>query len=234
MKIGISKPRDLSAEEFLLSSSHRDSVDVSEWDALDLLEVSSRTRSKIFKTLHQSPHRTVISVSSAYLFRNREAGRERIELLSELTEAFSAMAILVRWSGPPTDGAADASSLGADAALAQLPHLLASGTEWWIDSGRELPAHPLEPAAATDSRAALVFDPLWHSVPRGVRTPIFKLHGWHPSRWIRYYGQEQLTRLEKLCRRHEPRVVLFGHSMRNDEALRFRAMLHQSGEPALH
>ncbi len=222
MKIGISKPRDVSPECFLLSSTLRDAVDVSEWDTLDLLETSSRTRSKIFKALQGSRHRTVISASSTYLFRNREATQERLEILSELAEIFSAMAVLVR----RTSAAADAA-----AALSRQPLLLPGGTEWWIDSGRELLAPPNELSAVKDSRPSVVIDPLWHSITRGVRAPVFKLHGWHPSRWIRYYGQEQLLQLQKLCFRHEPRVVLFAHSMRNDEALRFRAMLHQSDAP---
>jgi hypothetical protein len=220
VKIGISKPRDLSPEDFLLSSAHRDSVDVSEWDALDLLEVSSRTRSKIFKTLHQSRHRTVISVSSAYLFRNPEASQERLEILSEMADIFSAMAVLVRWSKTPTNE------------VFTLPRL-AGGTEWWIDSGRELPEAPHEPATANDSRPAVVIDPLWHSISRTLRAPVFKLHGWHTSRWVRHYGPEQLLRLLKLCHRHEPRAVLFAHSMRNHESLSFLRLLHQSDEPAL-
>jgi hypothetical protein len=210
VKIGISKPRGHRPEEFLLSQQWIDQVDLSEWDLLDLLEIGSRTRSRIFRALDSSQHRTILSVAAAYLFRNPEALSERMEVLGELAESFRSQAILIR-----THANLASTSMSA----------LRSSVPFWVDRGRD------QSPALSSANALEVLDPLWHSIPRNARGRVFKLHGWHHSRWVRYYGEEQLRKLARSCRKHQPKVVLFAHSMRNEEALSFREQLRQSGEP---
>ena len=211
-RIGISRPRGFTPAEFLLSREQVEAVDLTEWDVLDLLEVGARTRARIRRMLEGSGHRTILSTAPAYLFRDPDSTSEKITLLEELAEAFCAEAVLLR----------------PGAALEQAPRdwRPPKGLACWRDEG-QTPRSQLRPHSSTTA----VVDPLWQPLSgRTKHRGPFKLHGWHPSRWIRYYGREQLEVLATTCRRHEPTAVLFAHSMRNEEALTFRRLLARSDE----
>lgn len=211
MKIGISKPRGFDPETFLTSAEWLEKIQLSEWDLLDLLDTGARARARILARLASTEHRIVISASSAYLFRSHDAQAERLEILSELSLTFRATAILLRISG-----------------FVETPWSPPAGVRLWFDSERvEKPAT----AQRSATKAEAVVDPLWHSPARLATARIYKVHGWHPTRWIRYYGALQLTQLARRCQRNAPEVVLFGHSMRNEEAINFRELLTRSCGP---
>jgi len=204
MKIGISRPRALSPGQFLCDPLWTSRIALSEWDLLDLIDVSARQQSAIHKTLASSSHRTILGVSAKYLLSNPEATSERISILLELAEAFVASSVLIR------------SSREELVAIEQSLSKPLSSIEVWVDCGRELPQTRLLP---------VIEDPLWHRISTARSSGLFKLHGWHPARWVRYYGPERLQQLARLAAKHRPRVILFAHSMRNEEALRFQELL---------
>lgn len=59
---------------------------------------------------------------------------------------------------------------------------------------------------------ACVSDPLWHS--GAVFGDLWKIHGWHPNRWVRLYAPSELKELKRLASLHRPRFVILGHSQR--------------------
>lgn len=57
-----------------------------------------------------------------------------------------------------------------------------------------------------------VSDPLWF---RGKAwSPYWRIHGWHPERWVRLYSKEDLRFLAQLASELKPRYVILGHSQR--------------------
>ncbi len=217
--VGISQPRGLSPTQFLLDRSREAlwrQVALSEWDLLELLELSARDVERVRTQLASISHQIVISASALFLFKNPDAAPERLSILRELTESLRARAVLIRMGAQQVEQA-----------LPWAPEQASPGPlELWLDYGKEWPA-PLPPSPLRFSGTTrLVRDPLWHSLKTASNqaSAVYKLHGWHPSRWIRYYGAEQLKQLARLCRRHPPAALLFAHSMRNEEGVRFERL----------
>lgn len=61
-------------------------------------------------------------------------------------------------------------------------------------------------------RTYCVSDPLWFEGE--VWGDYWKIHGWHPDRWVRLYSRESLLNLKSWAARHEPRFVVLAHSQR--------------------
>ena len=207
MKVGITKPRGSGAEQFLLHSNEPALISLSEWDALDLVEIPARKRARIRQRLTPFNHQIIVGVPSSFIFANSEVTSERISIVEEIAEDFNAKLIFLRL----TAGRFDPGEIQN--------WVKQSEKNVWVDQGREEVSRPL---------ARVIIDPLWQPTARGTRNGIFKLHGWHPSRWIRYYGHDQLLALKKMVKKSQPRAVLFAHSMRNEEAIRFQEMLRES------
>ncbi len=64
----------------------------------------------------------------------------------------------------------------------------------------------------------LSLDPLWTRPNRGG---LWKIHGWHPTRWVRRYSKAELNRLNRLARRYHPDFIIFGHSQREQQIKEF-------------
>jgi hypothetical protein len=65
-----------------------------------------------------------------------------------------------------------------------------------------------------------VFDPLWERQwdtrwrRRAALSPYWKVHGWHPERWVRMYPEEDLQKVLDLSDRFKSQFLIFGHSQR--------------------
>ncbi|MBU6375643.1 MAG: hypothetical protein KGQ59_06575 [Bdellovibrionales bacterium] len=210
MKIGITKPRGWTAQDFLLQSKEIFKIDLSEWDILDVLDISMRKRTQIRRRIISSGHQVALGLPSSFLFSNPEITLERIAITEEVAESINAQFMILRLNS---------TRLTPENSLRWIAE---SEKEIWIDEGRN---------KLSTAPSQLVTDPLWYMPRAKARIGgVFKLHGWHPSRWIRYYGTEQLLALKRVVTKARPRAVLFAHSMRNEEAYRFRELLNPSGD----
>ena len=77
-----------------------------------------------------------------------------------------------------------------------------------------------------DDFESRVFDPLWFREQAPV-AGIWKIHGWHPERWVRLYPESDLRLLVKLARRHRPSAVILAHSQRLAQWRRIQELLAQ-------
>lgn len=75
----------------------------------------------------------------------------------------------------------------------------------YFDFGRAEPLNWIDPSM-------IVSDPLWGTAP--LRCDYWRIHGWHPERWVRLYSRGDLEELAKRAKRHRPRAVVLCHSMR--------------------
>jgi hypothetical protein len=181
--------------------------ETSEWDFHDLMEMDARARKKASTLMARAHHRIAVSM----LFSHTEAGLDRIRLASEVLQELGGVALLLRLPRAlkldPAEGAR---------AVARARRELTDHLELWADPGEEFFCGP----APAPGQPAIhwIADPLWHPQSSYRRAQILKLHGWHPARWIRYYGTEQLQLALK--RSAKARVLLLGHSQREEEAQR--------------
>lgn len=60
-----------------------------------------------------------------------------------------------------------------------------------------------------------VFDPMWFGDPPW--SPYWKIHGWHPERWVRRYSESQLLKLIVQAKRHAPQFVMLAHPQRLEQ-----------------
>ena len=60
-----------------------------------------------------------------------------------------------------------------------------------------------------------VKDPLWQRLERPA--PYWKIHGWHPERWVRRYSVEQLSELAAQASRFDPDFLVLAHSGRSEQ-----------------
>lgn len=81
----------------------------------------------------------------------------------------------------------------------------AQGIDLYFDFGRSGPPTWAEPELC-------VADPLWFRDKPW--SDFWKIHGWHPERWVRRYSPDDLDRLVRLADRHVPKFVILGHSQR--------------------
>ena len=77
-----------------------------------------------------------------------------------------------------------------------------------------------------------VIDPFWHS--RLIKkADQWKIHGWHESRWIRMYSEEQLLWLLKKSKKEKPTSILFAHSQRETQISQFIKLSQTACEEGL-
>ena len=71
-------------------------------------------------------------------------------------------------------------------------------------------------------REHCVSDPLWF---RGEAWSVYwRIHGWHPERWVRRYPAEDLDFLAKLARKTPPEFIILAHSERRAQWKELEAM----------
>jgi hypothetical protein len=75
----------------------------------------------------------------------------------------------------------------------------------------------LDRTSASPLLSGFVPDPAWDSPFRASAVSYWKLHGWHPDRWIRRYGEAQLAAVAERIRKARPRHVCLAHSGRFEE-----------------
>jgi hypothetical protein len=186
---------------------------VTEWDLQTLIDLEPRQAKAARSALSRAPHHAwIVSTGSAALQRQLEA-------VEELALSFPIQALLVR---------INFKALGAEELLLSARRRLAPSLELWIDPGKDakkIDTKLLRSQSVTQPRAIRwVGDPLWHPKSLWKDCSIYKLHGWHESRWVRYYGSQQLKLLMELCRKHKPEVLLLGHSKREEEIEALQAL----------
>ena len=210
MLIGVSKPD--SGEPSKLKGRGKDldwlrEFPVSEWDLHSLLPLRAQTRRAMRRALEATGHQTVISMP----LPESEEAMERVTLASEILSELRGLALMVRPSR----------RVGTEPELFKLCRQnLASTLELWVDPGQVFPKSSDRPAIAGSHWVA---DPLWHPSSNWRTSRVHKLHGWHEARWIRYYGELQLK--QAFTRSRRARVLLLGHSKREEEAFRLKSFL---------
>ena len=80
------------------------------------------------------------------------------------------------------------------------------------------------------SHSSFSIDPLWVKPSRGG---YWKVHGWHDTRWVRKYSQEELSKLSKLTQRYEPQLLTFAHSQRREQFFEFLSLQLEKTQIAL-
>lgn len=152
---------------------------------------------------------------------------ERVSLLLEHCERSRAAACVI--SVPPSLHSRE----GAPATLARLvARFKRDGScPVYFDFGRAGPPRWADPALA-------VTDPLWpleQPSACGSGPELFgrywKIHGWHPDRWVRRYASEQLGRLIELARAHQPEFVILAHSSRVEQWRELASLLRLRPKP---
>ena len=156
-----------------------------------------------------------ISVTAGfwYLTGTEAAERhERLGLLRDLCKVSDVLACVVRL--PP------ANRLDSEVAKS----ILCFQDDWGLDSPCPLYFEPgmLGPPSWLDP-ASCVVDPLWN--PQDLRSDYWKVHGWHPERWVRTYPESALVSLAKQAKQLSPRFVLLAHSQRKSQYPIFKAAL---------
>lgn len=209
MRIGISKP----SIECLWDFRWLKAFAVSEWDFSTILGLNSRERKQVSRHLTETHHRTILSAGAGFFPADPAAEEkglpiailERLELASEMAQFFATDTLLLRvptrFENHPTVFRELSAYLPKNLGLALDP----GSAHFRIDT----------------PRASWVADPLWHPPSFLRKKSIFKVHGWHESRWIRYYGPLQLEKLRTVCKKMKPGILLFGHSKREEEAATF-------------
>ncbi|MEN9723363.1 MAG: hypothetical protein RJB38_1349 [Pseudomonadota bacterium] len=218
MKIGISSPRSLSLMKSLGSPAWISQFDGSEWPLEDLLALSLRQRLRIRKSLETSTHRLAISIQIPWRRLDLEALRERVVIAGELCREFQAQALSTKIS--ETLDHQEAPEFFDDV-FREITHAIPNKVELWLDPGKLGRTRVLP-------RTRWIWDPFWHATTDGTRNGVWKAHGWHDSRWIRYYGALQLQTLLKRVARLRPEWIFFSHSMRDEEAATFRSLVTES------
>jgi hypothetical protein len=184
---------------------------VSEIELASYLTWTSRERKALTQALRNG-HRLVGACSSAWLFSHSlDSGLvvEKFSILRELKESLELRGVLVRLQ---------ARHLHSDVS-SQLPGDLDFRVHW------DFPQSARESAAQWKlSRHSLVWDPLWDSASDFAgkvckENWIAKVHGWHPSRWIRRYGAEQIADCVRSLSTHcsGSGLLLIAHSQRREQ-----------------
>jgi len=145
---------------------------------------------------------------------SEEILEESIEGLREWVECANATGILLA-SRPPRGA-----SVGfvADPADARLRLERGLGCEILLDRTAAAPLLP-----------GFIPDPAWDSPFRASRASYWKLHGWHPDRWVRRYGEAQLAAVSEKILKARPNHVCLAHSGRFEE-LGVLALLVRRGQ----
>jgi hypothetical protein len=97
------------------------------------------------------------------------------------------------------------------------------GAGLWFEWGEE--DHPLSTAwiHAAYPEAGMLIDLDTHWKYNAKAGPLlhFKLHGWHPERWMRRYGETLIGKYRKRMELHPDSLLILAHSGRIEEAPEF-------------
>jgi hypothetical protein len=96
-------------------------------------------------------------------------------------------------------------------------------TPVFLEWGEEDSSLTVREPVASGAVSGWVLDPHWH---RGyfskVKVPVhFRLHGWHPERWMRRYGETLGREILRGIRRFPSPVLILAHSGREIEGADF-------------
>jgi hypothetical protein len=210
MKLGISKPRDISITDYFSKSCSIQNTSITEWELQEVISLTSQQLKSIANQIIKRNHSLVFSSDQRFFSGESSEILEKISILSELEEHFPHSALLLRFRPELENSLRKCAPLFSDKKITL-----------WMDAGRELPSNDLI-EKSRELCIEWIADPFWHSKKFVKSSCIYKVHGWHPERWIRYYGKEQLEQLRTLCQKNDPKVLLFAHSMRNEEVTRFQ------------
>ena len=200
-----------------LAKINPDGVEI-EW--LTWTSLSPLKRRTLTRQLRSTNMERIVTVPEAWisLRLEPEIRHDRLEQLQEWTSELGSKRIHAI-EGRKSMDRRSPSSLN--------PHV----THW------ELAAHGSQTAEHED--APTIHDPFHHfgilkntNLParvsmRAPRGAYWKIHGWHPDRWIRRYGQEALARLALWMRKTQATHVCFAHSQRVEQLQEFRALLQR-------
>jgi hypothetical protein len=190
--------------------------DALEVEALSLASQSPRARKNWEAYFRSSPLERILTVPSVWLSKSPpEIQAERWEVLSEWKEHWGCSRL----------------------------HLLVTRTDWDPASFKTTLPHDITweaprglGSADLGARPAVV-DPfhlyghsqesrLPRALPPGEARPglYWKIHGWHPARWIRRYSEEALKELWYLARDSQATHVCLAHSQRVAQLGELRAV----------
>jgi hypothetical protein len=181
-------------------------VDFFEIDALDELFNLRRSIIKFRKNLlgHQS---AVILANQYFFIGSDESDRiEKAVLLRERAQYLGAKVCIIN--------AASAKSSICEFKFA-VQELSENGISVYLDSDQDK-----NPQTASIPKLLGVLDPLWDH-KRCKNYNYWRVHGWHPERWVRMYSSEALRSLAVQVKKIKPEYLSFAHSQRETQAISF-------------
>ncbi len=189
-------------------------IDTFEIDGLDPNWITSADRRRLRKSLHA--HQGLTLAFGHFYLRGVDSTdrRERARSAVETYSLFGAEASQVRV--PP-------SLLRSECLRESLWRI----HDEFKRAGLPVPRIDLPPSHLRDGMAEfdLVGDPVWNPALEERRKAEWRIHGYHPTRWIRLYPAETLATLAREALRHRPARIIFAHSQRFTQAAEFAAIL---------
>jgi hypothetical protein len=189
-------------------------IDTFELDALDPAWDSSVARKRLSRRL--LPGQGVTLTFGHYFLRGkdrsdlRERARFAVERCSEVAAEASFIIVPPSFAYEP-----------------RLNEMLAAFREEFARVEIAPPRVDLRFEVISESPLALerTGDPAWIRKADELRKRAWRIHGDHPTRWIRAYSAGALDRLAKSAFRHQPERIIFGHSQRFIQAEEFARRL---------
>ncbi len=188
---------------------------VSELDLPTYLSWSNKHKKQLQRCIREG-HQLIGSFSSAWLCQSHESSHEtdeeKITILGELQESLQIHALIIRLQ--PRHLNQSLTNLQSLPIFSDCPQ----GTRDY-----PMPEHR--------RNLGLVWDPCWDAdKPRSSMTGqpwIAKIHGWHPDRWVRRYGTEQIRECAQTIRgslktASTPGYLLIAHSQRRQQWEEFK------------
>jgi hypothetical protein len=189
-------------------------IDTFEVDALDPVWDSPSARKKLTRRLHPGQGFTLSFGHYFLRGKDRSDSRERARLAVERCSAI----------------AAEASFLIVPPSFASEPMLNEILTTFRDEFAREKIAPPridlrFEVISGSPLPLERTGDPAWLRKTDELRTRAWRIHGDHPTRWIRAYSTGALDLLARSAFRHKPERIIFSHSQRFLQAEEFARRL---------
>jgi len=185
-----------------LSELGPDAVEV---EALSLAAFTARQRRTWERFFQDSPIEHILTVPSVWLTQaSPEVQAERYSVLEEWKEAWGCSRIHVIATRTDWESRALRTALGSDLIL-EAPRGLSAADVQGLQVSMD-PFHVY--GQQQESR-------LPRTLPqREAHSKYWKIHGWHPTRWIRRYSREALQELWQLSVHAQATHVCLAHSQR--------------------
>ena len=153
---------------------------------------------------HSGPKITIAAGFWYFMGEEESEKHERFNLLQEYCQTASALACVIKL--PPSHLLNTETS--SQVLRFQEKWKSKASCPLYFEPGREGPPTWADPTFC-------VSDPLWN--PSHIQSDYWKIHGWHPERWVRLYPKSELILLARQAERLQPKFLILGHSQRRTQ-----------------